>query len=499
MPPRTKATAKSQSTQQRLAAVIKRCRDIMRTDPGLNGDLDRLPQMAWLLFLKAYDDLEEQREILNADHDSLIEDAFRWRTWARDEKLTGDDLLAFVNDKLIPHLKALPKSESGLSAGDVIAGIFQGIDNRMRSGYQLRELVSELNKIHFDSADDIHTMARLYESMLRQVRDAAGDSGEFYTPRPVIRFMVQQVDPKLGDIVLDPAAGTGGFLIESLEYLRERNQAISVPQSEKLHASLRGFEKKSLPYLLSTMNMLLHDVDSPRISLGNSLQALMANRSASAQVDIVLTNPPFGGAESGDISKGFPKEFQTAETAWLFLYLVIETLRPGGRCGIVVPNNVLVESEIGARFKRKLFETCNVHTVVRLPDGVFAPYTDIPSNIIFFEKGAPTEAVWFYQISPPLGRKKYTKTRPMQTDEFAECSEWWGGLGRSNRTETDNAWRVTAEELVHSNYNLDLRSPVSLADLAHRPHGELLQELIAAEEEILSLLNGLHRALEDGK
>lgn len=488
MPPRKKTVARPQTTQQRLAAVIKRCRDIMRTDPGLNGDLDRLPQMAWLLFLKAYDDLEVHRAVLDADHESLIGENYRWGTWACNEKLTGDDLLAFVNSKLLPHLKALPTSRGGLSAGDVITGIFRGIDNRMRSGYQLRELINELNKIHFDSADDIHTMARLYESMLREVRDAAGDSGEFYTPRPVIRFMVQQVAPQLGEVVLDPAAGTGGFLTETLEHLR--GEVTSVAQRDRLYDSLRGFEKKPLPYLLSTMNMLLHEVDVPRISLANSLQTLMANLSRSTQVDVVLTNPPFGGAEGTEIAKAFPKEYQTSETAWLFLYLVMEMLKPGGRCGIVVPNSVLFDTGIGARIKKRLFETCDLHTVVRLPDGVFAPYTDIPSNLLFFEKGRPTKDVWFYQVDPPDGRKRYTKTRPMQYEEFAECQAWWSEGGRADRTENDHAWKVSRRSIADK-YDLGLRNPLRGDSLIHRSPGDLIAELLASEREILKVLQDL--------
>ncbi|NES13370.1 MULTISPECIES: class I SAM-dependent DNA methyltransferase [Micromonospora] len=495
MPPRKKSPARPQTPQQRLAAVIKRCRDIMRIDPGLNGDLDRLPQMAWLLFLKAYDDLEEQRAILDADHKPVIAGPFRWQAWARNEKLSGDDLLNFVNGELLPYLRKLPRTEGGLTTADVISGIFQGMDNRMRSGYQLRELINELEKIHFESADDVHTMARLYESMLREVRDAAGDSGEFYTPRPVIRFMVQQVNPQLGEIVLDPAAGTGGFLIETLEHLGEDARK-SVANRERVHSSVRGFEKKPLPYLLSTMNLLLHEVDSPRISLGNSLQTLISDKSAASKVDVILTNPPFGGAEDNEVAKAFPKEAQTAETAWLFLYLVMEKLKPGGRCGIVVPNSVLFDTAVGARIKKRLLETCDLHTIVRLPDGVFAPYTDIPSNLLFFEKGRPTEEIWFYQVKPPEGRKKYTKTRPMQFEEFADCQTWWGGVERTGRGDDPHAWLVPASTVVESGYNLDLRNPNAGDDLAHRPPGELLKELIATEHEILTLLEELQRVAD---
>jgi type I restriction enzyme M protein len=306
--------------------------------------------------------------------------------------------------------------------------------------------------------------------------------------------MVQQVAPRLGEVVLDPAAGTGGFLIETLEHLRA--EATSVAQRDRLYESLRGFEKKALPYLLSTMNMLLHEVDVPRISLGNSLQTLMANRSRSTQVDVVLTNPPFGGAEGVEIAKAFPKEYQTSETAWLFLYLVMEMLKPGGRCGMVVPNSVLFDTGIGARIKKRLFETCDLHTVVRLPDGVFAPYTDIPSNLLFFEKRRPTKDVWFYQIDPPEGRKRYTKTRPMQYEEFAECVEWWGGSRRTGRVENEHAWRVSGKFVVGDGYSLDLRNPSRGNELAQRSPAELVEELIATEREMISLLQDLQVNVE---
>ena len=297
----------------------------------------------------------------------------------------------------------------------------------MLSGYLLRDVVNKVNEINFASSDDIHTMAHLYESMLREMRDAAGDSGEFYTPRPVIRFIVQQVDPQLGEIVLDPACGTGGFLVEALEHLAPKVK--TTQQRRALHNNLRGIEKKPLPYLLGMMNLVLHGVGQPNIVRGNALARPITQISKRDRVDVILTNPPFGGEEEKSIQANFPADKQTAETAWLFLQLVIRQLKDGGRCGIVVPNGVLFGDGVGARIKQQLLTECNLHTVVRLPDGVFEPYTAIPSNLLFFEKTGRTKEVWFYEIPPPEGRKKYSKTKPMRFEEFADCQAWWTDAG----------------------------------------------------------------------
>jgi type I restriction enzyme M protein len=483
------------TSQQRLAAMIKRVRDLMRTDPGLNGDLDRLPQLSWLLFAKAFDDLEEQRSALDPDYEPLLQDDYRWAAWGGNPRFTGPALLTFVDEQLVPRLQALrdsKRSELAVKVGTV----FSGVENRMRSGYQLREVLNQLNQVHFTSSDDIHTMAVLYESMLREVRDAAGDSGEFYTPRPVIRFMVQQVAPKLGEVVLDPAAGTGGFLVETWEHLR--HQAESVKRREQLQGSLRGYEKKPQPYLLGMMNLILHGIDVPQLVQGNALSKLQESRSAAHQVDVVLTNPPFGGAESEDVVKAFPAQYRTAETAWLYMTTVLDKLKVGGRCAIVLPNGVLFGEGVGARIKERLLRECDLHTVVRLPDGVFAPYTAIPTNLLFFDKkaaskktGWSTKETWFYEIVPPDGRKRYAKTKPMRDEDFAECAEWWGGENRTGRTESSRAWAVPVEQLNTSGFNLDIRNPNGTGDLAHRPPHELVKELIETEYEILALLKGL--------
>jgi type I restriction enzyme M protein len=325
--------------------------------------------------------------------------------------------------------------------------------------------------------------------MLREMRDAAGDSGEFYTPRPVIRFITQQVDPKLGEVVLDPACGTGGFLVEALEHLAPAVKTAA--QRRQLHENLRGVEKKPLPYLLGMMNLVLHEVGQPNITRGNALSTPITQISKSDRVDVVLTNPPFGGEEEKGIQANFPADKQTAETAWLFVQLVIRSLKDGGRCGIVVPNGVLFGDGVGAKTKKQLLDECNLHTVARLPDGVFEPYTAIPSNLLFFDKTGRTKETWFYEIPPPEGRKKYTKTKPMRFEEFADCQAWW-----VDRTENERAWRVPIADLEDNGYNLDLRNPNRPDDLAHRPPTELLAELIATEKEILLLLEDLEREIE---
>ena len=485
---RAKKATTPTSPQAKLASVIKTARDAMRKDAGLNGDLDRIPQLAWLLFLKAFDGLEQNREITDAKYRPAIEEPYRWRDWAADPNgATGEALIDFVNSKLLPYLRGLTGTDTH-DPRDVLAAVFKETNNRMLSGYLLRDVVNKVNEINFASSDDIHTMAHLYESMLKDMRDAAGDSGEFYTPRPVIRFMVQQVAPQLGEVILDPACGTGGFLVEALEELEPKVE--TTQQRRKLHENLRGIEKKPLPYLLGMMNLILHGVGQPNVIRGNALTRPITQISRAERVDVVLTNPPFGGEEEKSIQANFPADKQTAETAWLFLQLVIRQLKDGGRCAIVVPNGILFGDGVGARIKQQLLTECNLHTIVRLPDGAFEPYTAIPSNLLFFEKTGRTKEVWFYEIPPPEGRKKYSKTKPMRFEEFAGCQAWW-----TDRNENEWSWRVPIADIEANGWNLDLRNPHGPEDLAHRPPAELLDELVQVEREILAMLEDLQEQI----
>jgi type I restriction enzyme M protein len=487
MPRRAKPTPPT-TPQAKLSGVIKTVRDTMRKDAGLNGDLDRIPQLAWLLFLKAFDGLEERRQIVEgSSFTPAIAEPYRWRDWAADpvDGRTGDTLIDFVNNELLPHLRSLRGSGADDSR-DVLAAVFKETFNRMLSGYLLRDVLNKIDEVNFASSDDIHTMAHLYESMLRDMRDAAGDSGEFYTPRPVIRFMVEQVNLTLGERVLDPACGTGGFLVEALEHLRPTLS--SVEEVRALEDDLRGTEKKPLPYLLGMMNLLLHEVQQPHLQRVNALARPVTEIRRADLVDVVLTNPPFGGEEEKAIQANFPEATRTAETAWLFIQLVQRVLDRGGRCAIVVPNKVLFDTGVGAKVKSRLLAECNLHTIVRLPQGVFAPYTTIPTNLMFFEKTGRTKTVWFYELPPPEGHKGYAKTRPLRFDEFADCQSWWGGPTREGRKDGERAWQVPIADLEASDYNLDLRNPQNPDDLTHRPPAELLTELLESEEEIMRLL-----------
>jgi type I restriction enzyme M protein len=518
MPPRTK-TAKPVTTAQQLGSIIKSARQIMRKDKGLNGDLDRLPMLTWVMFLKFLDDMEQMREtkavLEGKPFQPAIRWPYRWRDWAADPGgITGEDLIAFINNDeatrpdgdrgpgLFYYLRSL-RGANGGDRRDVIATVFKGLQNRMVDGYLLRDVINLVNGIHFNATDEMHTLSRLYESMLREMRDAAGDSGEFYTARPVVRFMVEVLDPRLGETVLDPACGTGGFLVEAFTHLER--QVRTVADRETLQtASIQGGEPKSLPYLLAQMNLLLHGLEYPRIDPGNSLRFPLRDIGDRDRVHVILTNPPFGGEEDKGILGNFPQDKRTAETALLFLQLIMRRLhRPGhgsddgGRAGVVVPNGTLFGDGVCARIKEDLLKHYNLHTIVRLPEGVFAPYTDIPSNLIFFDRSGPTRDIWYYQIPLPEGRRKYTKTKPMEYAEFADCLAWW-----NVREENQHAWKVSAADVLKYDAegklvsaNLDIKNPHSLEALEHREPAELLAGILEKEERVIGLLEELRASV----
>lgn len=489
-------TKQPETTQARLSSIIKESRNTMRKDAGLNGELDRLPQMAWLLFLKAFDDLEEERELTEDGYRPALEARYRWREWVGDSKLTGEPLLSFVNGDLLPQLRTLKGTGRAGDPRDTLARVFQDTQNRMLSGFLLRELVDQLDKVEFTNRDDIHTMAHLYESMLREMRDAAGDSGEFYTPRPLVRFIVDRMDPKPGETVMDPAAGTGGFLVESFEHMTERADLTAVELSQAKDG-IRGIEKKPMPFLLCQMNLLLHGIDRPRVVEQNSL-AFQLSEMRRDGVDVVVTNPPFGGEEEKSVQANFPSNLQTGETAWLFVQAVMARIEKSkvGRAAVVVPNSTLFDRGVGGRIKAELMKKFNLHTVLRMPNGVFAPYTLIPSNVLFFERGKQQPYVWFYEHPMPEGRKNYTKTKPLRFEEFEACAEWWGGNDRAGREEDAQAWKVAVADIVADGYNLDLRNPHRADDLAHRSPAELVDELVEVERELLGLLEELQREVK---
>lgn len=508
-------SAAPMTTSQMLGSLIKCARDIMRKDKGLNGDLDRLPLLTWIMFLKFLDDLEQQREeeakLTGDKFKPAIGKPYRWRDWAADSQgITGDELLAFINNDeavradgkkgsgLFAYLRGL-SSSNGDNRRDVIATVFKGVDNRMKSGYLLRDIVNKVSGIHFTSSDELHTLGALYESMLREMRDAAGDSGEFYTPRAVVRFMVEVTDPRLGETVFDPASGTGGFLVEAYSYLQK--QVKTVADRKQLQTkTITGCEPKSLPYLLCQMNLLLHGLEAPQIDPGNALRFKLSEIGEKERVDVILTNPPFGGEEEKGIQGNFPEDRQSAETALLFLQVIMRKLKrqPTGvgrpaRAAVVVPNGTLFGDGVCARIKEELLKDFNLHTIVRLPNGVFAPYTSIPTNILFFDRSGRTKAVWYYALPLPAGRKNYTKTQPLHFEEFTDCIAWW-----STRKENDQAWKVSAKDLLDANCNLDRKNPRGKADFEHLPPEQLADDILKKELQIAELMREIKAALEVG-
>jgi type I restriction enzyme M protein len=475
--------------------------------------------LTWIMFLKFLDDLELQREqeakLAGKKFKPAVEAPYRWRDWAaKPDGITGDELLAFINNEeatrpdgsngagLFRYLRTLTSS-NGDDRRNVIAVVFKGVDNRMKSGYLLRDVINKIAGIHFSSSEDLHTLGALYESMLKEMRDAAGDSGEFYTPRAVVRFMVAVTDPRLGETVLDPASGTGGFLVEAYNHLATQVKTVA-DRKVLQEKSLLGCEPKPLPYLLCQMNLLLHGLDAPQIDPGNSLRHKLTDIGERDRVDVILTNPPFGGEEEKGIQGNFPEDKQTAETALLFLQLIMRKLRRSStapllhrsttplaaRAAVVVPNGTLFGDGVCARIKEELLKEFNLHTIVRLPNGVFAPYTSIPTNLLFFDRSGPTREVWYYEQPLPDGRKNYTKTSPIQFEEFAACIAWW-----TKRVENEHAWKVPAAELLANGCNLDRKNPRAKEDITHLPPEQLAASILEKERRIAEIVGTIKKLL----
>ena len=569
-PRKTKAAL---TTRENLSALIGTARQILRKDKGLNGDVDRLPLLTWVMFLKFLDDLEvvheEEADLDGKHYQPIIEAPYRWRDWAaREDGIAGDELLAFIGQDatvradgskgkgLFAYLRGLGGQGEKGSQREVVANVFKGIQNRMVSGYLLRDIVNKINRIHFGASEEMHTLSHLYESVLREMRDAAGDAGEFYTPRPVVRFMVQVTDPCLDETVLDPACGTGGFLVEAYDHIAPK---VTSPDQRRAlqRETLFGQEAKPLPYMLAQMNLLLHGLEAPRIAYGNTLERRINEIGNSERVDLILTNPPFGGEEVVGIKANFPPNMQTAETALLFLQYIMRKLRVagapvpggkpatrGGRAAVVVPNGTLFGDGISAVIKEELLKEFRLHTIVRLPQGVFAPYTDIPANLLFFERGGPTDTIWYYELPLPEGRKKYSKTAPLQFEEFAAARAWWNdrqtgpqawaldfaakraaaveaatphwqkaeaernaalALGKALReleqaiTAVANgakAAQAQGDALYWPIYNLDIKNPNAKAGLEHADPKELIASMRGHEAEVMRLLGEIEALVE---
>ena len=478
-----------------LSSVIKSIQDVMRQDSGLDGDAQRISQLTWLLFLKVFDALEEELELTRDQYTSPLPESMRWRTWAADaEGITGDELLDFVDNQLFATLKNLPGDAQRNPRGFVVRGVFEDAYNYMKSGHLLRQVITKLNAIDFNRQTDRHQFNDLYEKILKDLQ-SAGNAGEFYTPRAVTQFMVDRVDPQLGEVVLDPATGTGGFLVCAIEHLR--SQVNNTAQEAVLQMSIRGVEKKQLPHMLCVTNLMLHGVEVPsNILHGNTLSRPLRDVGAADRVDVVLTNPPFGGVEEPGIEQGFPADVRTKETADLFLVLIKHILKPGGRAALVLPDGTLFGEGVKTRIKEQLLTECNLHTIVRLPNGVFAPYTGIKTNLLFFTKGTPTQHIWYYEHPYPAGVKNYNKTKPIRIEEFDAEKAWWGSAadGFASRVENERAWRVSIEAIRAANYNLDQKNPHAAEVVSHDPD-QLLADYAAAQADAQSLRDALKEIL----
>lgn len=470
-----------------VSNTIKSIQDIMRKDVGVDGDAQRISQLVWMIFLKIFDDKETEWELLDDKYRSPIPEKYRWRTWAADaEGITGEELKDFVDNKLFPALQELQAKGKDQRAY-VIRNVFEDAYNYMKSGQLLRQVINKIQEgIDFNKAQERHMFGEIYEQILKDLQNA-GNAGEYYTPRAVTEFMVRMVNPKLGEHVLDPACGTGGFLTCTIEHVRKKY--VKTPEDEKvLQDSIHGVEKKPLPHLLCTTNMILHGVEVPfNIRHDNTLSKPLISYTPKDRVDVIVTNPPFGGMEEDGIETNFPTAFRTRETADLFLVLIMHLLKDGGRVALVLPDGTLFGEGIKTRIKEKWLEECNLHTIVRLPNGVFNPYTAIKTNLLFFTKGSPTKDIWFYEHPYPEGVKSYNKTKPMRVEEFAPEEKWWGkekGIFK-DRVENEYAWKVNIKDIKARNYNLDFKNPHTPDAVSHDP------------DELLKKMNGLRAEIKD--
>jgi type I restriction enzyme M protein len=468
-----------------LTTLIKTIQDIMRKDIGVDGDAQRISQMVWLIFLKIFDDREQEWQMTVSGYKSPLPSRFRWSNWAKSpEGMTGEELIDFVNNDLFPALKGLA-TKAGVSAqGKVVGSVFEDAYNYMKSGTLLRQVINTIEAdVDFNSSKDRHLFNDIYEKILADLQ-SAGNAGEYYTPRAVTRFMVDMLDPRLGQTILDPACGTGGFLTCAIERLTK--QFKTAADRKRLQDSIYGVEKKPLPNMLAMTNIMLHGIDVPaNIRHENTLSRRpLKDYGPRDRVDIIITNPPFGGVEEDGVESNFPRQYQTRETADLFMALIMHLLKHDtGKAAVVLPDGFLFGEGVKTTLKRELLEAFNLHTIVRLPKGVFSPYTGIATNILFFEKGGPTRDVWFFEHPYPDGYKSYSRSKPLTIAEFDLEKAWWGGASRRGRKTTEQAWKVSARELTERNFNLDCKNP-HVVEISHRDPEELMREYIQISKQL---------------
>lgn len=475
-----------------ISSILKSIQTIMWQDTGLNGDAQRIEQLGWMLFLKIFSDKDKELELLDDNYTSPIPDEFHWvkakGNWAGDDEgMTGDELLEFVDRQLFPALRNIDVS-TGNRRALIVREVFEGNNNYMKSGINIRKVLNKLNEMDFNVAKDRHAFGELYESILKGLQ-SAGKSGEFYTPRAITSFITEMINPQLGEKILDPACGTGGYLTCAIEHLKE--QANSVEERQSIAENVMGWEYKPLPYLLATTNLILHDMEVPNIRFGDALDQPLSNFTEKHRVNAILANPPFGGIVANNNENNFPQNFRTKESADLFLILMIHLLKQGGRAGIVLPDGSLTGDGVKQRVRQKLLEECNLHTIIRLPNSVFQPYATVATNLLFFTKGTPTKEVWYYEHRLPEGQKAYNKTKPIQAKEFEPIKKWW-----KERKESDIAWKVPIQTIIDRNYDLDIKNPTKQEESHEYNSIELMEMLHASFDKSNALLNQLKEAVK---
>ena len=463
----------------------------MRKDPGVSGDAQRIEQLGWMISLKILDDKDKELDLLNDKYVSVIPKLLQWRNWAADDEgMTGEVLKEFIDGKLIPQLKNLDVS-SGNKRILIVREIFDGTNNYMKNGTIIRQVLNELNQIDFNNSQDRHVFGDIYETILRDLQNA-GNYGEFYTPRAITEFITDMVNPRLGEKVLDPACGTGGFLTSAIENIRKQDIK-GVDDLKTLGKTIHGMEFKPLPFMLCVTNLILHDVEVPNVDYTDSLNREYTSIGQKDRVDVILANPPFGASVTDGVETNFPQNYRTLESADLFLMLMVRYLKDGGRAGIVLPDGSLTGDGVKQRIRQHLLENCNLHTIVRLPNSVFQPYASVATNLLFFEKGKPTKEIWYWEHKLPEGVKAYNKTKPIQVSEFGSLKKWW-----KKRKENDQAWKVSIDAIIANGYSLDIKNPHVSIEAQTYSSAELVNMIHDSFRKSDELLDVLRKELGNG-
>ena len=486
-----------------LAGFVKRLRDIMRNDAGINGDAQRIEQIAWMLFLKVYDAKEQDWEWDDEDYQSIIPEECRWQNWARDDKsgtaLTGDDLLNFVNNTLFPTVKKLAVDASTPIKKAIVQTTFADANQYMKDGVLLRQVINVIDELDFGDYEESHAFGEIYETILKELQ-SAGSAGEFYTPRAVTDFMAQVIKPQIGETMADFACGTGGFLVSWLNQLQK--QIKSTADADKYSNSIYGIEKKQFPYMLCITNLLLHGLDVPRVYHDNSLMRDVLDYTENDRFNVIMMNPPYGGSEKADVKNHFPDDLASSETADLFMSVIMYRLKQNGRAAVILPDGFLFGTDNAkVNIKKKLLREFNLHTIIRLPGSVFSPYTSITTNILFFDNTHPTEETWFYRLDMPEGYKHFSKTKPMRLEHFQPVLDWWDNRQEITEDGFDKAKKFTVQQLTEElGYNLDqcgypheeeeILAPMDLIQRYEEQRASLNAEIDRVLSEITSLLGG---------